>query len=131
MKIFDDKELQARFDKAKEMHEEYRQVVSKKVDFTNPIEVLNQLGALNNVAHIGAECEAMFEYLNDKHAMKKLAVLDMDARGAAEKKIILNNEIGSTNFWLTLNRLLVKEAHYSSDRLRSALSYLKQEISSL
>lgn len=131
MKIFEDKELQARFDKAKEMYEEYRSVVSKKVDFTIPSEILNQLGALNNVAHIGAECEAMFEYLNDKHAMKKLAVLDMDARGSAEKKIILNNEIGSTNFWLTLTRLLIKESHYNSDRLRSALSYLKQEMSSL
>jgi hypothetical protein len=131
MKTFDDKELESRLEKAKEMYEEYRLVVSKKVDFTNPIEVLKQLGDINNVASIGAECEAMFEFLNDKNAMKKLIVLDMDSRGSAEKKIILNNEIGGTNFWLTLIRLLVKEGHYSSDRLRSALSYLKQEMASL
>jgi hypothetical protein len=131
MKIFEDKELQDRFEKTKELYEQYRSVVTKKVDFTNPNDILHQLGELSNVAHLGAECEAMFEFLNDKHAMKKLAVLDMETRGAAEKKIILNNEIGSTNFWLTITRLLVKEAHYNSDRLRSALSYLKQEMSSL
>lgn len=128
MKIFDDKELQERFDKAKDMYEVYRLVVSKKVDFTNPVDVLKQLGDINNVASIGAECEAMFEFLNDKHAMKKLAVLDMESRGSAEKKIILNNEIGSTNFWLTLIRLLVKEAHHSTSRLITALNYLKQDV---
>ena len=131
MAIFDDKDLEAKFVRAKEMHEEFRKVVSTKVDFTNPIEVLKQLGELNNIASTGAECEAMFEFLNDKHAMKKLSVMDMDSRGAMEKKIILSAELGSTTFWLTLIRLLIKESHYSSDRLRSALSYLKQEINSL
>ena len=128
MKIFDDKELQERFDKAKDMYDAYRIVVSKKVDFTNPVDVLKQLGDINNVASIGVECEAMFEFLNDKNAMKKLIVLDMDSRGSAEKKIILNNEIGGTNFWLTLIRLLVKEAHHSTSRLITALNYLKQDV---
>jgi hypothetical protein len=73
----------------------------------------------------------MLEFLNDKLAMKKLAVLDMETRGAAEKRIILNNEIGSTNFYLTLIRLLIKESHYTSDRLRTALSYLKSEMNQL
>lgn len=131
MKTFDDVELENRFDKAKQMLEQYREVVSKKVNFNDPASVLNQLEQVNNVAYLGAECEAMFEYLNDKMAMKKLSVLDMDSRGAAEKKIIMNNEIGGTNFYLTLTRLLVKECHYSSDRLRSALSYLKSELKTL
>lgn len=131
MRVFDDNELENRFTKAKEMLEEYRKVISKKVDLSEPNSVLNRLTEIDNVAYLGAECEAMFEFLNDKHAMKKLSVLDMDARGAAEKKIILNNEIGSTNFYLTLTRLLIKEMHYSSDRLRSALSYLKSELKAL
>lgn len=131
MRTFDDNELEARFTKAKEMLEEYRKVVSNKVSFSDPQSVLNQLEKINNVAYLGAECEAMFEFLNDKHAMKKLSVLDMDTRGAAEKKIILSNEIGSTSFYLTLTRFLVKEAHYASDRLRSALSYLKSELKTL
>jgi hypothetical protein len=131
MIVFEDKELQARFEKAKDMHEAFRQVINTKVDFNNPIEVLNQLGALNNIAGTGVEAEAMFEYLNDKHAMKKLSLMDMDSRGAMEKKIIISAELGSTSFWLTLIRLLIKESHYSSDRLRSALSYLKQEARSL
>jgi len=131
MKTFDDNELEARFTKAKEMLEEYRKVVSNKVSFSDPQSVLNQLEKINNVSYLGAECEAMFEFLNDKHAMKKLSILDMDARGAAEKKIILSNEISSTSFYLTLTRLLVKEAHYASDRLRSALSYLKSELKTL
>lgn len=131
MRTFDDDTLEQRFDEAKKMHSEYQKVISTKVDMSNPQEVLAQLSALNNVAGLGARCEAMMEFLNDKLAMKKLSVLDMDARGAAEKKIILNNEIGSTNFYLTLIRLLIKEAHYSSDRLRTALSYLKQEMSTL
>ena len=131
MRTFDDDALEQKFDEAKKMHSEYQKVISTKVDMSNPHEVLNQLSALNNVAALGARCEAMMEFLNDKLAMKKLSVLDMDARGAAEKKIILNNEIGSTNFYLTLIRLLIKEAHYSSDRLRTALSYLKQELRTL
>jgi hypothetical protein len=113
------------------MYNEYQKVISTKVDMTDAPQVLAQLSALNNVAHIGAKCEAMMEFLNDKLAMKKLSVLDMDARGAAEKKIILNNEIGNTNFYLTLIRLLVKEGHYQSDRLRTAISYIKQEMQTL
>ena len=128
MRTFDDDSLEKRFSAAKEMHSVVQKVVAKKVDFTNPMAVLNQLGEINNVSATAAECEAMMEFLNDKLAMKKLAVLDMETRGAAEKKIILNNEIGSTNFYLTLIRLLIKEMHYSSDRLRTALSYLKQEM---
>lgn len=131
MSIFDDKELQGRFDKAVKLYDQFREVVARKVDFNNPIEVLNQLSEINNVCHIGAECEAMFEFLNDRHAMKKLSVLDMESRGAAEKKIILSAEIGSTNFYLTLTKLMVKESHYASDRLRTALSYLKSELQNI
>jgi hypothetical protein len=101
------------------------------VNFNEPAEVLNQLSELNNVSYIGAECEAMFEFLNDRHAMKKLSVLDMESRGAAEKKIILAAEIGGTSFYLTLVRLMVKESHYQSDRLRTALSYLKSEMQNI
>lgn len=128
MRTFDDDSLEKRFSAAKEMHAVVQKVAANKVDFTNPMAVLHQLGEINNVSATAAECEAMMEFLNDKLAMKKLAVLDMETRGAAEKKIILNNEIGSTNFYLTLIRLLIKELHYSSDRLRTALSYLKQEM---
>jgi hypothetical protein len=128
MRTFDDDSLEKRFSAAKEMHSAVQKVASNKVDFTNPMAVLHQLGEINNISATAAECEAMMEFLNDKLAMKKLAVLDMETRGAAEKKIILNNEIGSTNFYLTLIRLLIKEMHYSSDRLRTALSYLKQEM---
>lgn len=128
MRTFDDDSLEQRFSAAKEMYKSVQKVIATKVDFTNPISVLHQLGEINNVSATAAECEAMMEFLNDKLAMKKLAVLDMESRGAAEKRIILNNEIGSTNFYLTLIRLIIKEMHYSSDRLRTALSYLKQEI---
>ena len=131
MRTFDDDSLEKRFSAAKEMHAVVQKVAANKVDFTNPMAVLHQLGEINNVSATAAECEAMMEFLNDKLAMKKLAVLDMETRGAAEKKIILNNEIGSTNFYLTLIRLLIKELHHSSSRLITALSYLKQEMKSL
>jgi hexokinase len=131
MAIFEDKELQGRFDKAVVMYDKFREVVARRVNFNEPAEVLNQLSELNNVSYIGAECEAMFEFLNDRHAMKKLSVLDMESRGAAEKKIILAAEIGGTNFYLTLVRLMVKESHYQSDRLRTALSYLKSEMQNI
>jgi hypothetical protein len=131
MRTFDDDSLEKRFTAAKEMHGAVQKVIANKVDFTNPMSVLQQLGEINNIAATAAECEAMLEFLNDKLAMKKLAVLDMETRGAAEKRIILNNEIGSTNFYLTLIRLLIKESHYTSDRLRTALSYLKSEMTHL
>jgi hypothetical protein len=131
MRTFDDESLEQRFSAAKEMYKAVQKVIATKIDFSNPTSVLHQLGEINNVSATAAECEAMMEFLNDKLAMKKLAVLDMESRGAAEKRIILNNEIGSTNFYLTLIRLIIKEMHYSSDRLRTALSYLKQEIASI
>lgn len=131
MIVFDDKALQKKFEDTVQLIEEYRQVISKKVDMTNPAEVLAQLGELSNVSAIGAQCEAVMEFLNDKNAMKKLSILDMESRGASEKKIIMSSEIGGTNFHLTMIRLLIKECHYSSDRLRTALSYLKKEMDSL
>lgn len=131
MIVFDDKALQKKFEDTVQMIEEYRKVISKKVDMTNPAEILTQLGELSNVSALGAQCEAVMEFLNDKNAMKKLSILDMETRGAAEKRIILSSEIGGTNFHLTMIRLLIKEAHYNSDRLRTALSYLKKEMDSL
>lgn len=131
MIVFDDKALQKKFEDTVQMIEEYRQVISKKVDMTNPADILSQLGELSNVAALGAQCEAVMEFLNDKNAMKKLSILDMESRGASEKKIIMSSEIGGTNFHLTLIRLLIKECHYNSDRLRTALSYLKKEMDSL
>ena len=131
MIVFDDKSLQKKFEDTVQMIEEYRKVISKKVDMTNPAEILTQLGELSNVSALGAQCEAVMEFLNDKNAMKKLSILDMETRGAAEKRIILSSEIGGTNFHLTMIRLLIKECHYGSDRLRTALSYLKKEMDSL
>ena len=48
-------------------------------------------------------------------------------RNATEKKHILSSEIGDVSFYDTFIDVLIREAHYQIDILRSALSFIKAE----
>ena len=70
-------------------------------------------------------------YLTDKYTARKLSILDMESKGAMEKKAILNSEVGDVSFWNEVCELNIKELHYQVEILRSALSYSKSEMQNL
>lgn len=130
-KLFDDPAMQERFEKALAMYETVRLVISTKVDMSNPQEVINQLSAIQAVQSTASQAKAMFTYLTDKYTARKLSVLDMESKGAMEKKAILNSEVGDVSFWNEVCELNIKELHYQVEMLRSALSYSKSEMQNL
>ena len=130
-KVFDDPAMQERFEKALALYETVRLVISAKVDMSNPQEVINQLSAIQSVQASASQAKAMFTYLTDKFTARKLSLLDMESKGAMEKKAILNSEVGDVSFWNEVCELNIKELHYQVEILRSALSYLKSEMQNL
>ena len=130
-KIFDDPAMQERFEKALALYETVRLVISAKVDMSNPQEVINQLSAIQSVQASASQAKAMFTYLTDKFTARKLSVLDMESKGAMEKKAILNSEVGDVSFWNEVSELNLKQMSYQIEILRSALSYLKSEMQNL
>jgi hypothetical protein len=130
-KVFDDPAMQERFEKALALYETVRLVISAKVDMSNPQEVINQLSAIQGVQASASQAKAMFTYLTDKFTARKLSVLDMESKGAMEKKAILNSEVGDVSFWNEVCELNIKELHYQVEMLRSALSYCKSEMQNL
>lgn len=130
-KVFDDPAMQERFEKALAMYETVRLVISTKVDMSNPQEVINQLSAIQGIQSTASQAKAMFTYLTDKFTARKLSILDMESKGAMEKKAILNSEVGDVSFWNEVCELNIKELHYQVEMLRSALSYCKSEMQNL
>jgi hypothetical protein len=130
-KVFDDPAMQERFEKALALYETVRLVIATKVDMSNPQEVINQLSAIQGIQASASQAKAMFTYLTDKFTARKLSVLDMESKGAMEKKAILNSEVGDVSFWNEVCELNIKELHYQVEMLRSALSYLKSEMQNL
>lgn len=130
-KVFDDPAMQERFEKALALYETVRLVISAKVDMSNPQEVINQLSAIQSVQASASQAKAMFTYLTDKFTARKLSVLDMESKGAMEKKAILNSEVGDVSFWNEVSELNLKQMSYQIEILRSALSYLKSEMQNL
>ncbi len=130
-KVFDDPAMQERFEKALALYESVRLVIATKVDMSNPQEVINQLSAIQSVQASASQAKAMFTYLTDKFTARKLSVLDMESKGAMEKKAILNSEVGDVSFWNEVSELNLKQMSYQIEILRSALSYLKSEMQNL
>jgi hypothetical protein len=130
-KVFDDPAMQERFEKALALYETVRTVIATKVDMSNPTEVINQLSAIQGVQASASQAKAMFTYLTDKFTARKLSMLDMESKGAMEKKAILNSEVGDVSFWNEVCELNIKELHYQVEMLRSALSYCKSEMQNL
>ena len=130
-KVFDDPAMQERFEKALALYETVRTVIATKVDMSNPQEVINQLSAIQGVQASASQAKAMFTYLTDKFTARKLSILDMESKGAMEKKAILNSEVGDVSFWNEVCELNIKELHYQVEILRSALSYSKSEMQNL
>lgn len=126
--VFSEKGLQDAFEKSVQMHEDFRKVVSKKVDCANPSEVVQHMSELTEVMVKGITAKAQFQFLTEKLSFQKAMNLNSEDMGVTEKKIIIAYEIGDCSFYNTLSELLIKEAHYKMDMLRSALSFSKSEM---
>lgn len=126
--VFSEKGLQDAFEKSVQMHEDFRKIVSKKVDCANPSEVVQHMSELTEVMVKGITAKAQFQFLTEKLSFQKAMNLNNEDMGVTEKKIIIAYEIGDCSFYNTLSELLIKEAHYKMDMLRSALSFSKSEM---
>lgn len=126
--VFSDKSLQQAFEESVGMHETFRKVVGQKVDCSNHAEIVAHMTELTAVMAIGVTAKARFQYLTEKLSFQKCMDLNNNDMGATEKKIVIAYEIGDCSFYNTLCELLIKESHYKIEMLRSALSFVKQEL---
>jgi hypothetical protein len=129
--VFTDASLQRAFEQTVEQYEKFRSVVAKQVDCSNPAEIVNQMTELTGVMAIGATCKAKFQFLTEKLSFTKSMDLNNSNMGATEKKIVIAYEVGDCSFYNNLAELVIKEAHYKIEILRSALSLAKQEMNML
>jgi hypothetical protein len=129
--VFTDASLQRAFEQTVEQYEKFRSVVAKQVDCSNPSEIVSQMTELTGVMAIGATCKAKFQFLTEKLSFTKSMDLNNSNMGATEKKIVIAYEIGDCSFYNNLAELVIKEAHYKIEILRSALSLAKQEMNML
>jgi hypothetical protein len=129
--VFTDAALQSAFEKTLVQYEKFRQVVAKKVDCSNAPEIIQNMTELTEVMAIGVTCKAQFQYLTEKLSFQKCMNLNNDQMGVTEKKIIIAYEIGDCSFYNHVCEMMLKEAHYRQELLRSSLSFIKQEMNSL
>lgn len=129
--VFTDASLQSAFEKTVQQYELFRQAVARKIDCSNPAEIIANMTELTEVMAIGVTCKAQFQYLTEKLSFQKCMNLNDSQMGATEKKIVIAYEIGDCSFYNNVCEMLLKEAHYRQDLLRSSLSFIKQEMNIL
>ena len=98
-----------------------------ETDLSDVSLVVGKLNMLHDNLHVAAQSKAQISFLLEKYIVKKLSVTDAMDRSATEKKHILSSEIGDVSFYDTFIDVLIREAHYQIDILRSALSFIKSE----
>ena len=126
-KTFQEEALQLKFEETKALIENFRKVVAVETNLSDVSLVVGKLNLLHDNLHIAAQSKAQISFLLEKHIVKKLAITDTMDRNATEKKYILSSEIGDVSFYDTFIDVLIREAHYQIDILRSALSFIKAE----
>jgi hypothetical protein len=126
--VFTDASLQAAFESTVKSYEIFRQTISKVVDCSIPQQIIAHMTELTGVMAIGVATKAQFQMLTEKLSFQKCMNLNNDSMGATEKKIVIAYEIGDCSFYNAICEMLIKEAHYKMEMLRSALSYCKQEM---
>lgn len=129
--VFKDDSLQQAFERTVSQYETYRKVVGKQIDCSDHAQIINHMSELTGVMAIGITCRAQFQFLTEKLSFSKMINLNNEDMGAMEKKIVVAYEIGDCSFYNNLCEMLIKESHYKMEMLRSALSFVKQEMTML
>lgn len=116
------------FIECKNMYAKFQECVSKQIDCSNPTQIVEHLTEITSILAMGAVCKATLEYLTDKLSVKALINLKDEDGSANERKVMLSFAIGDCSFYNNVMELLIKEAHYKTEILRSSLSYCKSEL---
>jgi hypothetical protein len=117
------------FEKCVQMYDSFQKIISKQIDCSNPTEIIKHLTEITGILGMGANCKAKLDILTDKLSMKKMMNIKTEDMSATEKKVILAYEIGDCSFYNVVMELLIKEAHYKIEIMRTSLSYCKSELS--
>jgi hypothetical protein len=129
--VFKEDSLQLAFERTVMQYEDFRKVVGKPIDCSSHVQIIAHMSDLTGVMATGVTCKAQFQFLTEKLSFQKMMNLNNDDMGATEKKIVIAYEIGDCSFYNHLCEMLIKEAHYKMEMLRSALSFAKQEMTML
>jgi hypothetical protein len=116
------------FNNCKDLYAKFQDSVSKQIDCSDPNAIVEHMTELTAMLGMGALCKATLEYLTDKLSVKALMNLKDEEGSANERKVMLAFAIGDCSFYNNVMELLIKEAHYKTEILRSALSYCKSEL---
>lgn len=116
------------FEECKIMYNKFQQVVSKEIDCSDAQSIVAHMTEMSAILGMGAVCKATLEYLTDKLATKAMMNLKDEEGSANERKVMLSFAIGDCSFYNNVMELLIKEAHYKCDILRTSLSYCKSEL---
>jgi hypothetical protein len=116
------------FNSCKDMYAKFQASVSKQIDCSDPNQIVEHMTELTAMLGMGAVCKATLEYLTDKLSVKALMNLKDEEGSANERKVMLAFAIGDCSFYNNVMELLIKEAHYKIEILRSSLSYCKSEL---
>jgi hypothetical protein len=103
-------------------------VVSKRIDCSNPQEIVNHLSEITAVQGMAAYTKAQLEYLTDRLSMKAMMNIKDEEGSANERKVMLAFAVGDCSFYNQVIELLIKELHYKVEILRTSLSYCKSEL---
>ena len=116
------------FESCKEMYAKFQSCLSKQIDCSNPTAIVEHLTELTAMLGMGAVCKATLEYLTDKLSVKALMNIKDEEGSANERKVMLAFAVGDCSFYNNVMELLIKEAHYKVEILRTSLSYCKSEL---
>jgi hypothetical protein len=116
------------FNSCKDMYSKFQTCVSKQIDCSDPNAIVEHMTEITAMLGMGAVCKATLEYLTDKLSVKALMNLKDEEGSANERKVMLAFAVGDCSFYNNVMELLIKEAHYKTEILRSALSYCKSEL---
>lgn len=116
------------FNTCKDMYAKFQACVSKQIDCSDPNQIVGHMTEMSSMLGMAAVCKATLEYLTDKISVKALMNLKDEDGSANERKVMLSFAIGDCSFYNNVMELLIKEAHYKIEILRSSLSYCKSEL---
>lgn len=116
------------FNDSKQNYAAIQAVVSKRIDCSNPQEILAHLSEITAIQGTAAYTKAQLEYLSDRLSMKAMMNMKDEEGSANERKVMLAFAIGDCLFYNNVLELLIKELHYKCEILRTSLSYCKSEL---
>ena len=119
-------EEQREFERCISMYENYRSLLSKNVDCTNPQEILQHFTDLSGALAIGVLCKAKLQELTDKLSVKYMMSLNSENLSEADKKVKLAFSIGDCSFYNVAMEMLIKSSYAKIEMLKYSLQFSKK-----